>query len=75
MAFKIIAAILFGALVGLDRHIAGKPVALAQNILVSLFGLFIGDVWLAIHTRSGGSLDSEAKSWRAWACSRWCSVS
>lgn len=57
MAVKIIAAILFGALVGLDRHIAGKPVALAQNILVSLFGLFVGDVWLALYSRSGGGLE------------------
>ncbi len=57
MAFKIIAAVVFGALIGLDRHIAGKPVAPMQNILVSLFGLFVGGVWRAFYSHSGSGIE------------------
>ncbi len=56
MAFKIIAAIVFGILIGLDRHIAGKPMALAKNIGISLFGLFFGAVCLGFDLQAAGEM-------------------
>ena len=56
MAYQIIAAVVFGLLVGLDRHIANKPMALARHIVIALFGLFFGAVCQAIVLGAGGEL-------------------
>jgi hypothetical protein len=56
LAFKIIAAIVFGMLIGLDRHIADRPMALAKNIAISGFGLYFGSVCQGFVMSAGGEM-------------------
>ena len=46
LALEILAAMLFGALIGLDRRILGRGGGLAENIGAALIGLALGYVYL-----------------------------